>query len=149
MQAMKNNLSETFGFTVNDIARLLRWEFDRQAQHLGLTRAQWSVLAHLRRYEGVQQKELAHYMDIKPITLARHLDTLERQEWVERRDDPEDRRAKRVFLSKKAKPMITSLTKIGKKIRAHAMRGMSPEEQAQLMLMLQKIRANLNENESC
>tara|TARA_R110000772_G_scaffold35901_5_gene86235 strand:- start:7737 stop:8186 length:450 start_codon:yes stop_codon:yes gene_type:complete len=148
MQTMKNELSETFGFTLNDVARLLRWEFDRQAQHLGLTRAQWSVLAHLKRYEGVQQKELARFMDIKPITLARHLDNLERQEWVERRDDPDDRRAKRVFLSTKAKPMINSLTRIGKKIRAHALRGLSVDEQDQLMKMLRKIRENLNEHEN-
>ncbi|MAM70294.1 MAG: MarR family transcriptional regulator [Gammaproteobacteria bacterium] len=147
MQTMKNKPSETFGFILNDIARLLRWEFDRQAQHLGLTRAQWSVLAHLRHYEGVQQKELANFMDIKPITLTRHLDNLERREWVERRDDPDDRRAKRIFLSTKAKPMIISLTGIGKKIRTHALRGLSTDEQTQLMQMLNKIRGNLNENE--
>lgn len=147
MQAMKTELSETFGFTLNDVARLLRWEFDRQAQHLGLTRAQWSVLAHLKHYEGVQQNVLAHFMDIKPITLARHLDNLERQDWVVRQGDPKDRRVKRIFLSTKAKPMISSLTKVGKKVRVHALRGLSADEQTQLMQMLNKIRENLNENE--
>ena len=93
---MNKNFDKSFGFAIHDVARLLRVSFDRQAANTGLTRAQWSVLAHLHRGNGVQQKTLAKVMDITPITLARHLDRLEVDAWIERRDDPEDRRAKRV-----------------------------------------------------
>lgn len=142
---MNNKPSDTLGFLIHDVARLLRWEFDRQSQHLGLTRAQWSVLAHLQRREGVQQKELARFMDIKPITLARHLDKLERFGWVERRDDPDDRRAKRIFLTKKAGPMIETLMDVARKVRARALSGLDDTEQEQLIRMLAHVRENLGE----
>ena len=119
---MNKHFDKSLGFAIHDVARLLRWSFDRQSAHLGLTRAQWSVLAHLSRRDGVQQKDLAQVMDITPITLARHLDRLEVDAWIERRDDPDDRRAKRVFLNAKARPMLEALSGLGQKVRATAPR---------------------------
>ena len=141
---MKNELDNNFGFVIHDVTRLLRWEFDRQSQALGLTRAQWSVLAHLQRCEGTQQKDLAKTMDIKPITLARHLDRLEKDGWIKRQDDDKDRRAKRVYLTAKAKPMIKALKKVGKKVRQQALQGLSPEELEQFMATLFRIRSNMS-----
>ena len=143
---MKNELKTSFGFLVHDIARLMRWNFDRQSVDSGLTRAQWSVLAHLKRSDGVQQKTLARLLDIKPITLARHIDRLEAEGWVERRDDPGDRRAKRVFLLPKAAPMLGSLRKLGKKVRNQALAGISPEEEEQILKVLQRVRDNLSDS---
>ncbi|MDT8429202.1 MAG: MarR family transcriptional regulator [Pseudomonadales bacterium] len=140
---MDIDFNQSFGFAVHDCARLLRLSFDRQAQGTGLTRAQWSVLAHLRRSNGVQQKTLAQLMDIKPITLARHLDRLEVDAWIERRDDPDDRRAKRVYLNPKADPMIEILGKLGQKVRVQAMQGITAEQEAIFMQVLLHIRNNL------
>lgn len=118
--------------------------FDRQASGTGLTRAQWAVLAHLHRSNGVQQKTLASTMDITPITLARHLDRLEVDAWIERRDDPDDRRAKRVFLNPKAGPMMATLATLGQRVRAQAMSGISPQEEEKFMQILLQIRDNLS-----
>ena len=135
---------EGLGFSIHDTARLMRWSFDRQSQSLGLTRAQWSVLAHLNRGDGIQQKTLARSMDITPITLARHLDRLEADSWVERRDDPEDRRAKMVYLTPKAKPMIEKLAGIGRKVRDQALKGIDEAELDTFMHTLSKIKNNLS-----
>jgi len=140
---MKKNFDKSLGFAIHDVARLLRWSFDRQSAHLGLTRAQWSVLAHLSRSNGVQQKTLAQVMDITPITLARHLDRLEVDAWIERHDDPDDRRAKRVFLNAKARPMLDALSSLSQKVRATALQGISPEEEEHFMDVLLRIRENL------
>lgn len=140
---MENDLDRSLGFVIHDVTRLLRFEFDRQSQGLGLTRAQWSVLAHLERQQGVQQKDLAQVMDIKPITLARHLDRLEQNDWIERRDDLKDRRAKRVYLTFKTNPMIKLLREVGVKVRKQALQGFNSKEQAVLMEMLIKMRENL------
>lgn len=140
---MNKNFDKSFGFAIHDVARLLRVSFDRQAANTGLTRAQWSVLAHLHRGNGVQQKTLAKVMDITPITLARHLDRLEVDAWIERRDDPEDRRAKRVFLNPKAGPMMEMLSTLGQSVRAQAMAGISQQDEDNFMQVLLQIRANL------
>lgn len=143
---MKNELNNSFGFLVHDVARLMRWDFDRQSAGTGLTRAQWSVLANLRRSDGAQQKTLAQLMDIKPISLARHIDRLEAGGWVERRDDPQDRRAKRVFLLPKSTPMLASLRKLGTKVRGKALEGISEDEEARVCEVLMRIRDNLSES---
>lgn len=142
---MNTNFDKSLAFAIHDVARLLRWSFDRQSHDIGLTRAQWSVLAYLLRNDGVQQKTLAHLMDITPITLARHLDRLEVESWIERRDDPDDRRAKRVFLNPKARTVIASLSKLGQKVRKQAMTGISLEEEEIFMTVLLRIRGNLCE----
>ena len=143
---MKTDINEGFGFVIHDVARLLRWSFDRQSQDLGLTRAQWSVLAHLTSGDGIQQKSLACLMDIAPITLARHLDHLEVDAWIERRDDPNDRRAKRVYLTPKAKPMIEKLGKLGQKIRKQALSGIDAKDEKIFLDVLLRIRENLGDN---
>ena len=134
----------SLGFIIHDVARQMRWDFDRQSQGLGLTRAQWSVLAHLKRKDGVQQKTLADLMEIKPITLARHIDKLETEGWVERRDDPQDRRAKRLFLTPKSAPMLNSLYEVGQKVHKKALQGISTSDEKQLLDLLVRIRDNLS-----
>ncbi len=143
MLTMNKNFDKSLGFAIHDVARLLRVSFDRQAATTGLTRAQWSVMAYLRRNDGVQQKTLAKLMDITPITLARHLDRLEVDAWIERRDDPNDRRAKRVFLNPNAGPMLEIMSKHGQTVLAQATQGISAEDEAMFMKVLLQIRANL------
>ena len=145
---MKSSETNSFGFLIHDVARHMRWHFDRESQGTGLTRAQWSVLAHLRRNDGVQQQELARLMDISAMTLARHLDRLEGEGWVERHDDPRDRRAKRLFLTEAATPKINQLQRLAKKFLAQAMTGISPEEQAVATSVLERIRSNLSVSDS-
>lgn len=140
---MDKDLDNSLGFVIHDVSRLLRWEFDRQAAKLGLTRAQWSVLAHLQRQQGVQQVELAQAMDIKPITLARHVDRLEKDGWLRREDCAKDRRAKRLYLTDKAAPMIKSLKQVGKGVRMQALKGFNENEFNTFMDLLFRMRGNL------
>ncbi|MGA0934899.1 MAG: MarR family winged helix-turn-helix transcriptional regulator [Pseudohongiellaceae bacterium] len=140
---MDKDFDNSLGFVVHDVPCLLRWEFDLRAQELGLTRAQWSVLTHLQRLPGVQQVDLARVMDIKPITLARHLDKLEAKGRICRENDAQDRRAKRLHLTRKATLMIRSLKQVGKQVRKLALKNVSEAEFNTFMDLLFRMRANL------
>ncbi len=142
---MKKSAKPTWGFLIHDVARLARWNFDRQSQGMGLTRAQWSVLAHLNRSNGTQQNVLAQLMDIKPVTLGRHIDRLEDKGWVERRDDPSDRRVKRVFLTGKAAPILDAMEEVAQEVRRQAMQGINREEENRLIAILTRMRDNLSD----
>lgn len=135
--------SRGFGFLAHDVARLFRREFDRRARALGLTRAQWSVIAHLRRHEGIHQAALAELVEIAPITLARLLDRMAAAGWIERRPDPADRRARRLFLTERARAEFRPMREIAAEVRATALAGLAPEEVAQLMATLERVKANL------
>ncbi len=136
---------EGFGFIVHDVARLLRKRFDQRARTLGLTRAQWQVLAHLSRNEGIHQTGLADILEIETITLGRLIDRLEEAGWVERRSSPTDRRVRLLYLTDKARPISVRMRALGKATRDEALAGLSPEQREMLFDMLRHARANLSE----
>ena len=75
----------------------------------GMSRAQWAVLKRLELNEGLKQSELAEMLDLQPITLTRLLDRLCDNGLIERRPDPNDRRAKRLYLTPAARPLMDAL----------------------------------------
>jgi len=131
------------GFLIHDVARLMRRRFDRRARPLQLTRAQWQALAYLSLQDGIQQSLLAEKLDVEPITLVRLIDRMAEAGMVERRRHPQDRRAWRIFLTDKARPLLSQLREIGAATREEAMEGLSPEDRRTLIDMLQRMRANL------
>src|ERR1700724_1392476 len=102
-----------FAFMLNDVARLLRTYADQRAAAFGITRAQWAVMARLDRQEGLKQSELAEMLDLQPISLTRLLDRLGDSGLIERRPDPHDRRANRLFLTPGARTMPGRLPRRG------------------------------------
>jgi MarR family transcriptional regulator, transcriptional regulator for hemolysin len=137
------NLDRSLGFLLNDVSRQMRNRFDRQARALGLTRAQWRVMMFLRRHEGARQNELAALLEVENVTLGRHIDRLEESGWVERRPDPSDRRAWRLFLAKKSMPMLDKLAVFLIETRETALKGFSAEERETLIETLIRIKTNL------
>ncbi len=135
----------SFGFLLHDIARLLRKRFDQRARALGLSRAQWQVLVHLHRHEGVNQRGLAEILEIKSVTLGRLVDRLEAAGWVERRADPKDRRARRLYTTEKVAPVLDRMLALGEMTREEALAGLGAAEREILFESLIKIRANLSE----
>ena len=137
------NLDRSLGFLLNDVSRQMRSRFDRQARALGLTRAQWRVMMFLRRHEGARQNELAALLEVENVTLGRHIDRLEESGWVERRPDPADRRAWRLFLAAKSMPMLDKLAVFLIETRETALRGFSAKEREKLIETLIRMKTNL------
>src|SRR5688572_2340747 len=92
----------SLGVLIGDVARALRRNFDRRLQSLGLTQAQWRAIVHVKRMEGMSQVALADCLEAQPITVARLIDRMESAGWIERRSDPLDRRAVRLYLTTKS-----------------------------------------------
>src|SRR6516225_6354670 len=95
----------SFGFLIHDIARLLRKRFDQRARALGLSR------------EGTNQSGLAEILEIENITLGRLIDRLEEAGWVERRPDPNDRRARLLFMTDKVAPVMERMRALAEETR--------------------------------
>src|SRR5271170_5255712 len=114
-------LARELAFALHDVARMLRTYSDQRAREVNMTRAQWAVLARLRRSQGVKQRELADALDLAPITLARLIDKLTASGLVERRDDATDRRANRLYLTEKATPTLEKLGALGETMMSKAL----------------------------
>ncbi len=106
---------------------MIRTYADHKASQFGVTYAQWVVLARLDRFEGLKQSELAEMLDLQPITLTRLLDRLCDSGLIERRADPNDRRAKRLYLTPAAGPIIERLGELGEELMATALAGVERE----------------------
>jgi MarR family transcriptional regulator for hemolysin len=132
-----------FAFLVNDVGRLLRTYADQQARQFGMTRAQWAVLARLEYAEGLKQSELAELLDLQPITLTRLVDRLCANGLIERRADPADRRAKRLYLTAQARPLMNRLADLGESIMTRVLDGFDAAKLEQMTADLSGVRDNL------
>jgi DNA-binding MarR family transcriptional regulator len=90
-------------------SRLLRNFIDHRAKTKGTTRAQWIVLFRLRQQEGLSQVDLADVLELQPISLVRLLDRLVEHGLLERRHDPKDRRANRLYLTARGRQLVDDL----------------------------------------
>lgn len=131
------------GFLIHDVSRMMRARFDERAQNLGLTRAQWRVLVHLAGREGLNQSSLAEILELDTVTLGRHIDRLERDGWLERRSDPEDRRAWRLYLTAASRPTLEKMEAVATDTIAAAMQDIDDQLRSELIRALSQIKTNL------
>src|SRR5438045_6657335 len=102
-------------------SRLLRNYIDHRAKSRGTTRAQWIALFRLRQQEGLSQVDLADVLELQPISLVRLLDRLVEHGLVERRHDPRDRRANRLFLTASGRQLADDLDSLRDSIAIEVM----------------------------
>ena len=143
----KADLSRRFGFLLHDVARLYGKRFDQRVRSLGVTRAQCRVMGYLLLNQGINQAGLADLLEIEPISLVRLLDRMEEAGWVERRPDPADRRARCLYLSAKAEPMLDKVLALADRYEAEMCADLSAAEKRSFLELLQKLHGRLVERD--
>jgi DNA-binding MarR family transcriptional regulator len=133
----------TLGYLLTDAARLIRRRFEHESRDMPMTSAQLQIVGRLARHEGLTQAALAGLLDIEPMTLSRHVDRMEAAGLVERRPDPKDRRARRLYTTEHARALIAPMRARAAVVYEDALAGLSPEERAALTRSLETIIANL------
>jgi MarR family transcriptional regulator for hemolysin len=132
-------------FTISDVGRLLRTYADQKARRHGMTRAQWAVLLQLERREGLKQSDLAECLDIQPITLTRLVDRLCDNGLIERRPDPNDRRAKRLYLTAAARPLLDRIAAQVEELAETVLAGLERSAVGTMLMQLGLARENLKQ----
>ena len=100
------------GWEAKVITTLLRFHNRlerRMAEGLGvhgLTLPQFDVLATLWHGEGITQQELAERLLVTKGNVVGLIDRVSAAGWVERRPDPEDRRANRLYLTDTGRKLL-------------------------------------------
>jgi len=134
-----------FLISLFDLHRLVRQYVDKEASRYGTTRAQWAVLSKLSRAEGLKQAELAELLDIQPISLTRLIDRLCEAGLIERRPDPSDRRANRLYLTPAAQPVLESLAERRHEIMQVALGDLPAAEARKLVGLLDTVKDNVRQ----
>ncbi|WP_011582534.1 MULTISPECIES: MarR family transcriptional regulator [Chelativorans] len=138
--------TNTFGFLLTDLARLIRADLDQRIvdEGIGLTPGEARTLLHAARAGEVRQNVLADRMGLEAMTLSTYVDRLEDRGLVQRVSDPSDRRAKLVRLTPAADEALQAIMRATAAVRGRAREGLSEEEWETLRQLLQKVRLNFS-----
>jgi DNA-binding MarR family transcriptional regulator len=126
-----------------DVARHMRTYADAEAQSLGVTRAQLTILARLERQPDLSQSELATIAEVAPMTIARLVDRLEELGLVERHVDPKDRRLWRLRLTPAAAPTVREIKRFRAKIYGALTKGIDPAVLDAMAVGLRQMKDNV------
>jgi MarR family transcriptional regulator for hemolysin len=140
---MPGQLEDDLLFVLYDVARLVRVRTDQHARLTGMTRAQWVLLAWLEREPGITQNELAGFVEVEPISVARLVDRLEARGVVERRLDPRDRRVRRLHLTAAARPLLEQIHAYRKDLDALMTAGIGADGRKRMLEDLYRIKSNI------
>lgn len=132
---------------MGETSHAMRRFYDRRAAQLGVTRAQWRVIAVLGHNPGMKQVELADRLDIEPISACRIIDRLVEAGLVERQRDPGDRRAWRVSLTARAEPLRERLRALADEMSLEAFAGIGDAELEIVRAALARVRDNIAQRE--
>lgn len=127
-------------FTV--IARLLRNNFDRQVSGLGVTRSQWAMIAVVSRYPGATQRHIAELLEMSEASAGRLIDRLCADGLLERRARNDDRRARAVYLTGAAGPLLDTLAAVARDFEERMFKGFSDSELEQFQSFMDRIYEN-------
>ena len=141
--SLSTERARNLGFLMRDISRLYAKYFERHAHELNLTLPQCKVLGQLSRNEGISQAQLAELTITDPMTLVRTLDRMQQDGWVERRPDPADRRAHRLYLREAAKPIVARMWKLADQARTELLAIFKPQEREQLVELIERLHTHL------
>jgi len=90
-------------------SRLLRNYIDHRAKGRGTTRAQWMYCFDCGSRRDCPRSTWPKVLELQPISLVRLLDRLVEHGLLERRHDPKDRRANRLFLTPSGRQLVDDL----------------------------------------
>ena len=109
----KFDFENSIGFIINRTAKALIYAFDQELRNkFGITFGQWKIIIILANNDdGLSQKEIADKLGLEGPTIIPIIDKLEKDGFVKRMVDKNDRRNNRIFLTKKQMISIDSMIK--------------------------------------
>lgn len=140
---LQYDFEESVGYWITITSHFYQDALNQELLPYGITFRQFQVIGWLV-YEGpLSQVELAERMMIEPPTLVRILDRMERDQWIKRENDSDDRRRKVVKVCSEAKPIWSKMVVCLNQLRKKATKGMSTEDVETLKLLLMQVQKNL------
>ncbi len=136
--------TRNFAFLLREVSRRFVLRFEEHARSISLTLPQCKVLVRLENHEGVSQARLAELADVDAMTMVRILDRMEAEGLLERRPDPADRRARCLYLTAKARPLLAEIWRLGDLTRAEVFDGIQKPDLQRFMDVLERMNANLS-----
>jgi MarR family transcriptional regulator, transcriptional regulator for hemolysin len=141
----KFDFENSIGFIINRTAKMLIQAFDQELRkEIGITFGQWKIIITLvNNDDGLTQKEIADKLGLEGPTLIPIIDKLEKDRFVTRMVDKNDRRNNRIFLTEKTISTLDLMINCGLRIKNMSMRDISEENVSITKYTLEKMWKNI------
>lgn len=128
------------------IAIQTRKNYATQLRELGLYIGQELALSYLWERDGITQSQLRSQTGSEASTMSNMLKKLEQDGIVYRKQDEEDHRIHKVFLTEKGRDLKEPITKIWASHEDKMLVGISSTDQLKLKQLLREVKENLSES---
>jgi len=121
------------------LAKQLRGEFEARLAPLGIHAGQDRLLQELWQEDGMTQRELIDRLSVEPPTVTGILQRLEREGFLTRRPDEENRRIQRVYLTDAGRKLEGPVREVWREVESSFLSGLSSADRRQLQGLLVRL----------
>lgn len=140
---LEHDFRSSVGYWVHITAHRFECAMNAELADEGITYRQCQVLAWLALEGELSQVDLARYMNVRPATIVKVLDRMERDGLITRRACSDDRRRHSIKPTKQAIPVWKRIVKCADKVRKAAEQSLSAQEAVQLRSLLARVHDGL------
>jgi DNA-binding MarR family transcriptional regulator len=135
--------TESMGYLVNHLARLLANALRARTAPDGVVPGQFAQLLALYELDGVTQTQLCEQVCIDQSTMAHTLKRMERDGLVRRLPDPLDGRRAIIWLTDRARQLEDTLTHSAREVNALTVSGLTDDEVSLCYHLVARMIGNL------
>jgi MarR family transcriptional regulator for hemolysin len=141
----KFDFENSIGFIINRTAKALIYVFDQELRNkFGITFGQWKIIIILaNNNDGLSQKEIAEKLGLEGPTIIPIIDKLEKDGFVKRMVDKNDRRNNRIFLTEKTISSLDSMVSYAVKIKETSIKNITEQDISITKQTLEKMWHNI------
>ncbi|GAE34254.1 MarR family winged helix-turn-helix transcriptional regulator [Halalkalibacter akibai] len=136
---MRRVIEELVGYQVGVVAHLMRNQFNDKLSEFGITQAQFKVFYELIEHEEMTQSELQTKLYIKASTMNGIIESMLKNELIEKKDSLIDKRSKRIKLTEKGKLLEKKIWLEVEKLEEETLNLFNEEEKQVFFSCLQKM----------
>lgn len=140
---LEYDFEASVGYYVYMAGQAMEKAMTEELQTLGITYRQWQVLAWIAHDGALSQADLACRLKVEAPTIVGILDRMERDGWIVREPDPNDRRRKIIRATPRVQPYWERMVACARTVRARMIAGMNDDEIARVRLLIERMLDNL------
>lgn len=142
---MESFLDQSAGYLINMTALLLKRELNTAIKNnnINVTTEQWAILNRLNENSGLSQKEVAKLTFKDNANITRIIDKLVAKGLVSRKNDANDRRTWKIFITEEGRKLRDAIEPLAIEILKKATKGIDKKEVSLFNETAKKIMENL------
>jgi DNA-binding MarR family transcriptional regulator len=135
--------TKSVGFTLSNLGVATAAGFTAVIAPLGLSPRDFALMRAIGAAEGLSQHAIGARLGIPPSRMVAFIDGLEAGGIVQRRANPEDRRARALHLTAEGRALVAEAVTLAEGYERHLCKGLSGSDRTHLLEMLHRVGEQL------